>query len=93
MWKDRLIKFYNKNKFAIPNSNEAHHIFPVEYGGLDAFGSSIIPSSNLPKPPIVGKAKIDECFDSIKVGKYDLDNGVLLSKKDHSKFTNWWASF
>jgi hypothetical protein len=87
MWKDRLKKLYEKNKWVIPNDNEAHHIYPVEYGGLNAYGSSIIPSSTLPKVPS------DKCFKEIKVGRYDLDNGVLLLKPDHKKFTDWWRDF
>lgn len=87
MWRKRLVALYNRSSWVIPASNEAHHIFPVEYGGVDAYGDSIITSSNLPMVPN------DKCFKEIQVGKYNLDNGVLLSEPDHAKFTLWWKSF
>lgn len=84
MWRKSLITLYEKNKWGIPIRNQAHHIFPVEYGGVDAFGEAIVPSSNLPKFPDLNK-----CFKEIKVGKFALDNGVILSIPNHRKFTDW----
>ena len=89
MWKDRLEKqYYKQNSWAIPNDNDAHHILPVEYGGLEAFGYSIDQLSQPPNFP-----DLDRCFKTIKVGKFNLDNGVLLSKPEYKKFSEWWRNF
>jgi len=86
MWRNEIIEFYKRKSWTLPSDKfEAHHIIPLDYSGESGWGNGITYTEPLPKRP-----NLKECYAKVKVSKYNLENGVLLTKTDHLKFTKWF---